>query len=73
MPRGAWGLSYTALPSPAPLPELSTSVRSIQYVCLARLPSMDSGTSLPNDRYTYSHYLTVLRGTDGAFAVDLEP
>ena len=43
------------------------------YVYLVCLPSMDSSTSLPNNRYTQSHCLTVSRGSDSAFAADSEP
>ena len=51
--------------------KLEAAATFCSYVYLACLPSMDSSTSLPNDRYTQSHCLTVPRGTDSAFAADL--
>ena len=63
-----------SISSRLPMPPSTTAEDAAtfcSYVYLACLPFTDSSTSLPNDRYTQSHCLTVPRGTDSAFAADL--
>lgn len=69
MPNAAIASAFVMPPSTT----AEAAATFCSYVYLACLPSMDSSTSLPNDRYTQSHCLTVSRGTDSAFAADSEP